>query len=88
MPPMILGTAVNRFSERAVLLDYLELTNAQLAHNEQHIAKQKQLVDQLSGDGRAVSGAKQLLRALQMIQTAYESHRIRLEQELTAANPK
>ncbi len=85
---MIASQAVDGFLERAILLDYLELANAHLAENEERIAQQRRLLSLLDGDDSAVIGARKFLRALQMVRTAYESQRIRLEQELATAKPE
>ena len=81
-------TLADNGSQRALLLEHLELTRDQLAVGEQHIAQQKQLIVELGPHGTAIFWAREFLGALEHMQTKHAAHRDRLERELATANPE
>ena len=85
---MISHTLLNNLSNRAKLIEHLDLTRDQLADGEQHIAEQKQYIAQLLPGSREMFWATTFLDALEHIQAMHAAQLYRLEQELAVANSK
>ena len=60
----------------------------QVAHYEQRVAQQKQLIEGLSPNDQTIFGAKEYLTALETALALNVAHRDLLEQELAAADPE
>jgi hypothetical protein len=73
---------------RTALLAYRKLVLDQVAHYEQRVAQQKQLIEGLSPNDRTIVGAKEFLTALETALALNVAHRDLLEQELAAADPE
>ena len=72
---------------RTMLLAYRKLVLDQVAHYEQRVAQQKQLVEGLSPNDQTIIGAKESLTALETALALNVAQRDVLEQELAAADP-
>ena len=73
---------------RRMLLEYRKLVLHQVAHYEQRVAQQKQLIEGLSPNDQAIFSAKEHLTALETALALNVAHRDLLEQELATADPK
>lgn len=73
---------------RTMLLEYPKLVLDQVAHYQQRVALQKQLIEGLSPNDQAIFGAKEHLASLETALALNVAHRDLLEQELAAADPE
>ena len=70
--------------ERQILIDHLALAEKHVAQGEQHLARQRKVLETLARDGHDTATAADLLRTLEATQALHRAERDRLRAELRA----
>jgi hypothetical protein len=72
--------------DRSLLFELLAMTDRHVAEGEQHIARQRVLIDELERDGHDTKSAIELLSVLEQTQAMHVAHRDRIRADLTSAS--
>jgi hypothetical protein len=70
--------------DRDVLRLHLELAERHVAEGERHLARQREIVAELAGDGHDLASAKSLLAQFEAMQRSHIEDRDRIRAELDA----